>query len=226
MPRNKKTATTVVRPMTRGEQNPKKVVLGSLAELNDHAPMVCPQTFAPLLRTRPLPPCDCPTPCFASSTTTIVDADAHDASLQEQITAHWRIYEETTPWYQESRSTPQRYRDWTMTRRNPGRDDGKTWVSRRYVCGNADEPAANGSTDETYDEDVEHEWEAGWEDQSGHEYERDRARMEVAIMDIAKPAKPRGTSCPNQRGARLNGSGYLYLQGLRRSTRWWKQFPG
>ncbi|RPD65694.1 hypothetical protein L227DRAFT_570977 [Lentinus tigrinus ALCF2SS1-6] len=77
-----------------------------------------------------------------------------------------------------------------MTRRNPGRDDGKTWVSRRFVCGTAVEPTSNGSYAEAHNEDVEDEWEA--ECQEDVVYTRDRARMEVSILDIAKPAKPRG----------------------------------
>lgn len=198
MPRNKKTATIVVRPMTHGVQTPKKVVLGTLSELNDHAPMVCPPTFAPRLRTRPLPPCHCSTPCAATpadgvDAATTAHADAQASILQEEVTAHLRIYEDTKPWQQESVSSRHyRHHEWRMTRRNPGRDDGKTYVSRRFVCGTAVEPAPH---DETHNDDVQHEWEAEWTGPSETEYTRDRARMEVSILDIAKPAKPRGASC-------------------------------
>ncbi|RDX52467.1 hypothetical protein OH76DRAFT_1400253 [Lentinus brumalis] len=197
MPRNKKTSTIVVRPITRGAQTPKKVVLATLAELNDHAPMVCPPTFAPLLRTRPLPPCHCPWPCgpalptAAPAKTIAAYADAQASVLQEEITAHLRKYEETKPWKQESRS--HRQYGWGWARRNPGPDDGKTWVSRQFVCGTAVEPRLSA---DAHDEDVEHEWQAEWDGPSETEHPRDRARMEVSIMDIAKPAKLRGTFKP------------------------------
>ncbi|KAI0719774.1 hypothetical protein C8T65DRAFT_635126, partial [Cerioporus squamosus] len=133
----------------------------------------------------PLPPCHCPTP-----TPTTAHADAHVSALQEEITAHLRIYEETKPWKQESVSSRHyRHHGWFPTRRNPGRDDGKTYVSRRFVCGTAVEPASNNA--ETHNEDVQHEWEAEFDGQEDTAYTRDRARTEVAIMDIAKPAKPR-----------------------------------
>ncbi len=197
MPRNKKTSTIVVRPITRGARTPKKVVLATLAELNDHAPMVCSPTFAPLLRTRPLPPCHCPwpwTPALPTATpanTTAAYADAQASVLQEEITAHLRKYEETKPWKQESRS--HRQYGWGWARRNPGPDDGKTWVSRQFVCGTAVEPRLSA---DAHDEDVEHEWQAEWDGPSETEHPRDRARMEVSIMDIAKPAKLRGTFKP------------------------------
>ncbi|KAH9851020.1 hypothetical protein C2E23DRAFT_869501 [Lenzites betulinus] len=83
-------------------------------------------------------------------------------------------------------------------RRNPGRDDGETWVSANYVCGRAIGPDWEGDDgDDAWKMDVEREWardlgSSGDEDAWGHD--RAERRREVQIMDIAKPMKPRGIS--------------------------------
>ena len=95
---------------------------------------------------------------------------------------------ESKPWKQASRSYPRFRAGKVMTRRNAGRDDGRTWMSGRYVCGAgleewSDEGGESG--------DVNHEEWEGSDDEG-----RQEERTEVGIMEIARPMKLRGAlSC-------------------------------
>ncbi|KAI8989031.1 hypothetical protein BD414DRAFT_485770, partial [Trametes punicea] len=96
------------------------------------------------------------------------------------------------PWKQASRS---RWWKPPAPRRNPGRDDGRTWVSRRFVCGRSLDSGwetrdGDDSTMTTESEPLGSDLEEG----ISEEQEMPRRRREVRIMDLAKPAKPRGAS--------------------------------
>ncbi|KAI0752603.1 hypothetical protein C8Q80DRAFT_465351 [Daedaleopsis nitida] len=149
--RSKRTPNVVVRPMSRGEGAPKKVVLATLEELNNHA-------------------------------------------TADEITAHLAIFEERKPWKQASKSNHRYDRDWRMTRRNAGRDDGQTYVSRRFVCGRAVDPSRAFETAGGYEMDASREWERECPRREETDDVREHGIAEVAILDIAKPAKRRGAA--------------------------------
>ncbi|KAI1792664.1 hypothetical protein LXA43DRAFT_309408 [Ganoderma leucocontextum] len=135
---NRKISKIVVRPLARSTRSADKVVLGTLGELNGHAPV--------------------------------------DDGRQKL---------EPKPWKQASRSYPRFRAGKVVTRRNAGRDDERTWMTSRYVCGAG----------------LEAEWsdECGGDEQDGRELlvedeGKHDGRAEVAIMDIAKPMKLRGPS--------------------------------
>ncbi|KAI0767540.1 hypothetical protein C8Q74DRAFT_1370305 [Fomes fomentarius] len=115
----------------------------------------------------------------------------------DKITAHLKVYEpDPRPWKKASRSSYACSRDWQRTarrdRRNPGRDDGTTYTSSRFLC----EPSMDHNSilqqRGRSDADVGDEWEAECarleRDPQGA---REREQIEVAILDIAKPAKRR-----------------------------------
>ncbi|RPD61810.1 hypothetical protein L226DRAFT_534004 [Lentinus tigrinus ALCF2SS1-7] len=138
MPKN--SSTIVVRPMKRGAAAvASKTVLGTMCELNHHAPLA-------------------------------------------EIAPHL-VCEDPKPWKQSSRSAPRLRRG---VRRNAGRDDGRTWVSRRFVCGAAVDADWGSDLDLEDPADATDVWEG--------DGAVARRRVEVDILDIAKPAKVRGTA--------------------------------
>ncbi|KAI0719753.1 hypothetical protein C8T65DRAFT_693077 [Cerioporus squamosus] len=145
MPKN--SCNIVARPIKRGAGVASKTVLGTMGELNYHAPLL---TYI---------------------------------RWQAEIAPHL-IYEDPKPWKQPSRSIPRRGHS---VRRNAGRNDGRTWVSRQFVC--EDEDA-------DWDLDLEDETEVLGSDyvSGSDEGRRSSERIEVGILDIAKPAKLRGVA--------------------------------
>ncbi|KAL1948094.1 hypothetical protein VTO73DRAFT_12169 [Trametes versicolor] len=82
-------------------------------------------------------------------------------------------------------------------RRNPGRDDGETWMSPHYVSGRAMGPVWDGGeSDDVWETDVREEWARNDIDADGQEgvwrHDKSQERREVQLMDIAKPMKPKG----------------------------------
>ncbi|KAI0767551.1 hypothetical protein C8Q74DRAFT_1370312 [Fomes fomentarius] len=136
---HKRAADIVVRPMGRGSRATTKTVLGTMSELNRHAPL-------------------------------------------EDIAPHL-IVDNPKPWKQASRAAPRLGR---ANRRNAGRDDGRTWVSRRFVCGAAMESEWDGPSEE--DTDADEEWA-----QDPPAKSRSPPPVEFCLMDIARPAKQRGS---------------------------------
>ncbi|TBU57935.1 hypothetical protein BD310DRAFT_928306 [Dichomitus squalens] len=112
----------------------------------------------------------------------------------EGTTKYWEV-PNPTPWKQASRSFPRFRRGEVCTRRNAGRDDGRTWMTSRYVCGSGlDEGCGR---DYGWEQGHEEDDLDGLEDEAlpgraEEEEERTYGRVEIAIMDIAKPMKPRG----------------------------------
>ncbi|KAM5546118.1 hypothetical protein V8D89_000244 [Ganoderma adspersum] len=137
---NKRTSQIVARPSARGSHTANKVVLGTMGELNRHAPME---------DTRQKP--------------------------------------ELKPWKQASRSYSRFRAGKVMTRRNAGRDDGRTWMSGRYVCGAGLEDDWSDEGGEPVDEDNEER--EGLGDEGPQE-----ERTKVRLMGIAKPMKSRGST--------------------------------
>ncbi|OJT04039.1 hypothetical protein TRAPUB_5275 [Trametes pubescens] len=89
-----------------------------------------------------------------------------------------------------------------MARRNPGRDNGETWMSPHYVSGRAMGPVWDGGeSDDVWETDVRDEW--AREDVDAEEsvrgHDRSQERREVQLMDIAKPMKPKGAATPGVR---------------------------
>ena len=109
--------------------------------------------------------------------------------MQEEIAPHLielQEKENAKPWKQASRSAP---RPWRQTRRNAGRDDGRTYVSRRFVCG-----AAVGEESES--DDQSHTEDRTDHRSPGGSHTRRLEKVEVCLMDMAKPAKQRGACAP------------------------------
>ncbi|PIL28816.1 hypothetical protein GSI_08861 [Ganoderma sinense ZZ0214-1] len=96
----------------------------------------------------------------------------------------WPQKTEPKPWKQASRSYPRFLAGKVVTRRNAGRDDGRTWMSGRYVCGMGLEEGLSDEGGGAWDGEDERRGEVFVE---GEEH-----RTEVAIMEIAKPMKLRG----------------------------------
>lgn len=180
--RSKKTPNIVVRPITRGADAPTKTVLATLNKLNIHEPVVRIDPGIVLQL------------CFSSLRTHALPS----VPFQDKITAHLKAYEpDPRPWKKASRSIyTYSGRDWQRTarrdRRNPGRDDGTTYTSSRFLC----EPSMDHNSilqqRGRSDADVGDEWEAEHarlerDPQGAREHEQ----IEVAILDIAKPAKRR-----------------------------------
>ncbi|PIL28703.1 hypothetical protein GSI_08747 [Ganoderma sinense ZZ0214-1] len=135
MPRSKKTDTVVVRPIKRGADTPRKMVLAPLKALNQHQPL---NVLAPALVAPPAKP--------------------------------WKQPKTVPRIYRQMRSAPaQVYNSPAM---------GTEWDEARGA----------------YEMDVQEEWEREWAGESQHGDAEDdaRGRVEVHILDIAKPAKPRG----------------------------------
>ena len=201
---NKKTATVVVRSIARGADTPNKSVLAPLKELNRRGPLVSPPAFAPRLPTLPLPPVAPYAPLPPPPQTlpplphmpvlqlpnvgTPANVPAQPIQRELASTQH-----DLKPW-KESRSVPKQWR-WrsSPTTRTAGRAVGNEWASSSYVCGPAVETEWDCEADAG--EDGEYEYEGMGEDQYiAHEDGERRGRVEVHIMDIAKPAKRRGES--------------------------------
>ena len=106
--------------------------------------------------------------------------------MQEEIAPHL-VEVNPKPWKQASRSTPRHGRG---NRRNAGRDDGRTYVSRRFVCGAAIESEWDGTSDDDAGTD------SGERSRDPHAAEGSLipgpSPMEVCLMDIARPARQRG----------------------------------
>ncbi|TBU43002.1 hypothetical protein BD309DRAFT_961676 [Dichomitus squalens] len=204
MPRSKKTETVVVRPIKRGADSPRKTVLAPLKELNRHAPLVSSPICAPRLSTLPLPPGTPlppppPGPPILSPLphmpalqfpTMGTSADVAARPVQHELAPIF-INNDPRPWHRQSRSPPKQSRWRSMpSTRTVGRTIGNEWVSADYVCGSAIEPEWG------YEADAQEEREREWCEERQHpaDEEGGRARAEVHIMDIAKPAKRRGAS--------------------------------
>ena len=96
------------------------------------------------------------------------------------------------PWKQ-PKPVPRIYRQ----RSTPaGRTVGREWCSNDCVCGAAVGPEWDLDARCAYETDVQGEWEreCARENQYGANGEDARGRIEVCILDIAKPAKRRGES--------------------------------
>ena len=188
MPRNKKTDTVVVRPIHRGTGIPRKRVLAPLKELNQHLPLVSSPPYAPHIPTRPLPDV-IPLPPLVlpplpympllslPPTGPLANAITVDPALQKTL-APALVAPPAKPWKQ-PKSVPRIYR---QLRSPPG-----------HTC----TPTMGAEWDEArgaYDMDVQEEWEREWAGQSQHDADEEdgRGRVEVHILDIARPAKPRG----------------------------------
>ncbi|KAJ8455596.1 hypothetical protein ONZ51_g12387 [Trametes cubensis] len=113
----------------------------------------------------------------------------HHAPLEELDPVDFEYYKNVKPWKQQSRS-----RRSQPPRRNPGRDDGKTYVSRRFVCGTAIGSTKDAYVDAAPSRADDEDWKRkGIVDGDGDKLERQKhSTREVRIMDIAKPMKPRG----------------------------------
>nr|VWP01206.1 G protein beta subunit Gib2 [Ganoderma boninense] len=187
--RSKKTDTVVVRPIHQGADTPRKMVLAPLKALNPHQPLVSPPPHAPHPSTRPLPAIPFPLPPLIlpplphmpllSLPTPGLLADAGvdpDHGIQK-VLAPELVAPPAKPWKQ-PKTVPRIYRQMHSP---PGQ------VYRPATGPEYDQ--ARGA----YEVDVQEEWEREWAEESQHNAEEDtRGRVEVHILDIAKPAKPRG----------------------------------
>ncbi|KAI1786350.1 hypothetical protein LXA43DRAFT_1085489 [Ganoderma leucocontextum] len=100
------------------------------------------------------------------------------------------------PWKQ-PKSIPRIYRQHlTPATRAVGRTVGQEWCSDEYVCGAAIGPEWEHEARGAYETDVQEEWEREWARESQYDADEEDVRgpMEVHILDIAKPAKPRGAA--------------------------------
>ena len=233
MPRGKNTPTIVVRPIAHGARKSTKTVLGTMSQLNRHAPCVSstasrpasPSSIlprAPFLGSRPLPACECNRWCERALTPSSPFPFAERAvDVQDEVAAHLKVWEDRKPWQR-----PSHFPDPTRpppASRNAGRNAARRhgagprqWVSRAFVSGAAYEPDWTYDSNAGCSSDVEEEWET--EDARWNENEAEDARderIEVDIMAIAKPAKPRGERKKCGQAPHLSARS---LQALRRST--------
>lgn len=113
-----------------------------------------------------------------------------------------------------------------LSRRNPGRMDGVQYRASYFICANQiDDPAMELSEDE-YDEGSEDEDDAVLDDlfyESGSEQEVEEDKKVVSLLDMARPAKQKGSSValrprlcrPNAFGAGV-AKEFEFVQGMDR----------
>ncbi|KAL7284738.1 hypothetical protein ACG7TL_002044 [Trametes sanguinea] len=193
----KQSTTIVVRSITHGSRQATKTVLGTLGELNRHAPLVSlPLTFAPHIPSRELPPAaERPAlPALPLRSVSGSELMALPSVPQEEIAPDllvtpkpWKQYPRIDVWEPDVRR---------RSRRNAGRDDGQSWRSDSYLCGRAFDSSRDDqdALDDTIDHEEE-EWIGDWREDVRQNYavhSYTSPRREVPIMDIAKPMKPRG----------------------------------
>ncbi|KAI0672189.1 hypothetical protein C8Q78DRAFT_970749 [Trametes maxima] len=116
----------------------------------------------------------------------------HRAPLEKLDPVDFQVYKNYKPWKKASHADPCKAHG---PRRNPGRNDGHTYMSGRFMCGVAVDPVLDPVD---YDDDTELEWAS---DEYVEEVDEDvrratlsQATREVHIMDIAKPMKPKGAA--------------------------------
>ncbi|KAI0323919.1 hypothetical protein GY45DRAFT_1332100 [Cubamyces sp. BRFM 1775] len=113
----------------------------------------------------------------------------HHAPLEELDPVDFEYYKNVKPWKQQSRSHKSQ-----SPRRNPGRDDGKTYVSRRFVCGTAIGSTRDARGDAAASQADDEDWKRKSTVVNGGDIgveRRKHSAREVRIVDIAKPMKPR-----------------------------------
>ncbi|KAK6984774.1 peptide hydrolase [Favolaschia claudopus] len=89
----------------------------------------------------------------------------------------------------------------SMQRRNPGRMDGVQWNGDSFVCTrqiDGDEPVTTSAP--SVGLIFAREWESGFGDEASEEKRSYNEPMVVSLMDIARPAKRRGTRFSDMSG--------------------------
>ncbi|KAI0649806.1 hypothetical protein C8Q79DRAFT_940847 [Trametes meyenii] len=116
----------------------------------------------------------------------------HRAPLEKLDPVDFQLYKNYKPWKKASHADPCKAHG---PRRNPGRNDGQTYMSGSFVCGVAVDPILDPND---YD-DTELEWASEYADDVNVDEDvrwatLSQATQEVHIMDIAKPMKPKGAA--------------------------------